>query len=70
MVGQPEIISRGFVNPKESPDLLAGAADIILRAANTYAQSNEPLHKAIAAALGRYLYAETGRRPLVHVVVK
>lgn len=71
VVGRPEIISRGFVNPKESDPLLEGAADAILRAAELYGKTKrEKLNEAIEDALSRYLYAETGRRPLVHVVVK
>ncbi|MCB8921493.1 MAG: ribonuclease J [Ardenticatenaceae bacterium] len=71
IVGQPEIISRGFVNPKESDELLKGAAEAILRAADVYSKmKRDKLNEAIEDALSRYLYAETGRRPLVHVVVK
>ncbi|MCA9958932.1 MAG: ribonuclease J [Anaerolineales bacterium] len=70
VIGRPEIISRGFVNPNESDDLLHGAAEAIVRAAEVYANSTSPLNEAIEDALSRYLYAETGRRPLVHVVVK
>lgn len=70
VIGRPEIISRGFVNPNESSDLLAGAAESIVRAAEVYADTKGPLNEAIEDALSRYLYAETGRRPLVHVVVK
>ncbi len=71
VVGRPDIISRGFVNPKESDALLEGAADAILRAAELYGKTKrEKLNEAIEDALSRYLYAETGRRPLVHVVVK
>lgn len=71
VVGRPEIISRGFVEPKESDELLAGAAEAILRAAGLYGKmKRDRLNEAIEDALSRYLYAETGRRPLVHVVVK
>lgn len=71
VVGRPEIISRGFVEPKESDELLAGAAEAILRAADLYGKmKRDRLNEAIEDALSRYLYAETGRRPLVHVVVK
>ncbi len=71
VIGRPEIISRGFVNPKESDELLEGAAEAILRAADVYSRMKRgKLNEAIEDALSRYLYAETGRRPLVHVVVK
>ncbi len=71
VIGQPEIVSRGFVNVKESGELLEGAAAAILRAAEVYSKMKRgKLNEAIEDALSRYLYAETGRRPLVHVVVK
>ncbi len=71
VIGRPEIISRGFVNPKESDELLEGASEAILRAADVYSRMKRgKLNEAIENALSRYLYAETGRRPLVHVVVK
>ncbi len=71
VIGRPEIISRGFVNPKESDELLEGASEAILRAADVYSRMKRgKLNEAIEDALSRYLYAETGRRPLVHVVVK
>ncbi|MCA9971394.1 MAG: ribonuclease J [Anaerolineales bacterium] len=69
VLGQPEIISRGFVNPSESQALLQGAAETIVRTAEVYAHSGGSLNDSIEDALRRYLYAETGRRPVVHVVV-
>ncbi len=70
VVGRPDIISRGFVNPNESGVLFDGVVEAIGRAVEVYANSAGALNEAVEDALGRYLYAETGRRPLVHVVVK
>lgn len=70
VVGRPDIISRGFVNPNESGALFDGVVEAIGRAVEVYANSAGALNEAVEDALGRYLYAETGRRPLVHVVVK
>jgi ribonuclease J len=69
VVGAPEIIARGFVNPSQSKKLMAGAAETITKAARTYANRAEPLENAIKDTLRHYLRAETGRRPLIHVVV-
>jgi hypothetical protein len=35
-----------------------------------HGESRQPVNEKLEEALSRYLYAETGRRPLVHVVVK
>ncbi len=70
VIGQPDIVSRGIINMGEAEDLLEGAKDTIARVVRTYADSNKPLEKPIAEALNRYLYAETGKRPFVQVIVK
>lgn len=70
VIGQPDIVSRGIIDMKEVEDLLAGAKETIAHVVRTYADSNKALNKPIEEALERYLYAETGKRPFVQVIVK
>jgi ribonuclease J len=70
VIGQPDIVSRGIIDMREAEDLLVGAKETIARVARTYAESNKDLTKPIEEALNRYLYAETGKRPFVQVIVK
>ncbi len=70
VIGKPDIVSRGIVNMGEAEDLLEGANDTIARVVKTYANSNKSMIKPLTDALNRYLYAETGKRPFVQVIVK
>ena len=72
VIGKPEFVSRGFVNLKEAEDLIEGAEESIARAVTTYfdATKEKSLKKPVEDALSRYFYAETGRRPLVHVIIQ
>jgi mRNA degradation ribonuclease J1/J2 len=71
MAGQPELITRGFVNEKEADDLLAGAEDVIARVLSENSErGREAIRGRIEQALNRYLYDETRKRPVVEVVVK
>jgi ribonuclease J len=70
VIGQPDIITRGIIDMSEAEDLLEGAKETIARVVRTYADSTKPLNKPIEEALERYLYAETGKRPFVQVLVK
>ena len=69
-MGQPDIVSRGIIDMQETEDLLVGAKETVARVARTYADSSKDLTKPIEEALGRYLYAETGKRPFIKVIVK
>ena len=70
VIGQPDFVSRGIIDMKETEELLVGAKETIARVVKTYATSNKALNKPIEEALNRYLYAETGKRPFVQVIVK
>ena len=70
VIGQPDFVSRGIIDMRETEELLVGAKETIARVVKTYATSNNPLNKPIEEALNRYLYAETGKRPFVQVIVK
>jgi ribonuclease J len=66
IVGQPRIITRGFVFTPEADDLLVRAQDVI-RTAVSEAKSGE-LEEKVELALSRFLYRETRRHPVVVVV--
>jgi ribonuclease J len=70
VVGSPEILTRGFINEAESNSLMAGAEDVIHRTVReAAAMGAAPTAQQIEAALGRYLYDETRKRPVIEVVV-
>ena len=70
VIGKPHIISRGFVSRSEEENLLDGAEETIAYEVHKHGNSREPLNGKLEKALMRYLYAETGRRPLTHVIIK
>jgi ribonuclease J len=70
VIGKPEIISRGFLGRAETERLLEGAQETIVRTVRLQESNRQPMNDLLENALNRYLYAETGRRPLVQVVVK
>jgi ribonuclease J len=70
VIGEPVFISRGFLGRDETDRLLVGAKDILAGVVRQHGESRQPVNEKLEEALSRYLYAETGRRPLVHVVVK
>jgi ribonuclease J len=70
IIGKPKFISRGFVYLDESGDLLLGAQEAIGAVINAKDKGRDNLTKQLENALSRYFYAETGRRPMVHVVVR
>jgi len=68
MVGQPRLISSGFLDPHDPDGLLEGGSKIV----ETSLQSRlkQPLDDAYLTArvrqsLGRFLYEQTGRRPMI-----
>ncbi|MBK7897263.1 MAG: ribonuclease J [Candidatus Promineifilaceae bacterium] len=70
MIGQPEIISRGFIDRRDENGLIDDAKETIERVVKQFDGQGKGLNKKIEDALGRFLYAETGRRPIVEVVIK
>jgi len=64
VVGEPEILTRGFVYLGEAEDLVAGAKACMWDVLRT--QSAGPAMRGrIRDALQQYCYVRTGRRPLV-----
>ncbi len=71
MIGDPDILSRGFIDLREGKEVIVGAKETIDRTIKSHKSSGSgKLSKKIEDALSRYLYAETGRRPLVQTIIK
>jgi ribonuclease J len=65
-VGQPRIITRGFVFIPEAEELLSRAQDVVRSAASTRpGTAPGDVEKRIENALSRFLYRETRRSPVV-----
>lgn len=62
----PEIISHGFILPRESDELIQQARR---RVTETVSRANGNLKKDVEEAVKTYLYSETRRRPMVFVSV-
>ncbi len=70
LIGEPEIISRGFVYLREATQLLEGAQDAIrMVTANNGASSCRQLQEQIERSLDRFFYNETKRRPMIFAIV-
>jgi ribonuclease J len=66
LVGQPRIVTRGFIFTPEAEDLLSRAEDIIRSAASVEPwTSPSEVEEQVGQALSRFLYRETRRRPVV-----
>jgi ribonuclease J len=70
MTGTPEIRTRGFVDRKDAEELFVGAEETIARAIHNNPGDRRKMVKRTEEALGRYLYEETRRRPIVEVVIR
>lgn len=70
LAGKPSLISRGFVYMPEAADLLEGAEQTIAGTVGSYDGDRDKLSTRIEEALSKYLYAATGRRPMVYAIVK
>lgn len=64
--GEPEIITRGFMFPREANDLIGQARRRVM---DTVSRANGNLKKDVEEAVRNYLYSETRRRPIVFVSV-
>ncbi|MBN1178175.1 MAG: ribonuclease J [Anaerolineae bacterium] len=69
-VGKPRILTHGFVFEPDSEDLLARAQDVARAAASVPPNTGEEkVEKEVEAALSRFFYRETKRRPVVTAAV-
>jgi len=70
LIGRPEIISRGFIYLRESDDLLRQVSDVIEDTLQDMGRnSNGRRRDRLQENLGKMLYNETKRRPMVFTVV-
>lgn len=66
MVGQPRIITRGFVFRPEAEDLLVRAQDVVRGAAsNGRGTPAAKMESRVEEALSSFFYRETRRKPVV-----
>jgi ribonuclease J len=71
MIGEPEILSRGFLDTRDGAEIIEGAKETVDRVIKLHKENGGgKLSTKIEDAITRYLYSETGRRPLVQVVIK
>jgi ribonuclease J len=68
LLGEPQILSRGFSSEFQSNGLLESAREEIGRAAQTGGSRSE-LAERVQAALARLAFEATGRRPVVVAAV-
>ncbi len=66
-VGDPEIVSSGFVDAKQADELLEASKEEIIKALNQGEEHNEwsYIQAKVKEVLGKYYYAHTKRRPLI-----
>jgi ribonuclease J len=70
MVGQPRIVTRGFVYAPEAEDLLSRAEDIV-RSTASAKRDTAPgkVEERVEKALSSFFYRETKRKPVVTVAL-
>ncbi|MDJ0753118.1 MAG: ribonuclease J [Ardenticatenaceae bacterium] len=69
VVGTPEFISRGFLNLEQ--DVFDGVEEAIRKVVKSHGnKAKERLKQLVEEGINRYLYSETGKRPMVFVVLK
>jgi ribonuclease J len=66
LLGEPEILTRGFLSPDDAEELLPGVRKRIMDIVNGGGLDAE---KDIAGAVKSFLYNETKRRPMVFVTL-
>lgn len=70
ILGQPEFISRGFADRHDSQELFEKAQETVVRTVRKYRDHPKQVEDKVADAVGRYLYRETGLRPVVQATVR
>mgnify|MGYP000198937706 CR=1 FL=1 len=69
LMGEPEVISRGFIYLRDSDDLLIQVKDVIQETLTSSNGSNGRLREKVQENVARILYNETKRRPMVFSVI-
>lgn len=71
IVGEPEIVSRGFVYMKENKDLIRQAQNVIIKSLNSEKRVKNwmVVREKITQDLEKFLFQKTARRPMVLPVI-
>jgi ribonuclease J len=72
VIGRPDVVTRGFVHPGTSDQLIESAKDEVLKSmAKLGRETAEPaiLQEKVKEVLSKHLYERTKRRPMVVPVV-
>jgi ribonuclease J len=70
LVGQPRIITRGFVYVPDAQDLLTKAEDVVRSAASVRrGTARDKVEERVERALSDLFYRETQRKPVVTVAL-
>ncbi|MEX0616185.1 MAG: ribonuclease J [Candidatus Woykebacteria bacterium] len=70
LVGEPDIVSRGFVYMKESETLIKEAQEVVKKSLQNGKIKNWlAVREKVTSDLARYLYKKTARRPMVLPVI-
>jgi ribonuclease J len=69
IIGEPEIISRGFVYLRDSDELLDQVRNTIQEVLTKEQNSNGRRREKVQDSLSRLLYNETKRRPMVFTII-
>ncbi len=69
IIGEPEIVSRGFVFLRDAEDLMENARQTIRRTISQNPMANGSTQEMIQEALAKMFYNETKRRPMIFAFV-
>ncbi len=71
IIGEPDIVSRGFVYMKESEPLIKQATEVIKKSLNGNKKVKNWLsvREKVTSDLERFLYQKTQRKPMVVPVI-
>jgi ribonuclease J len=69
MIGRPEIVSRGFVYLREADELMHTVEDTVMDVVQSNAHLNGRRGDKIEETVGKLLYNETHRRPMIFSIV-
>jgi len=69
VVGEPDILSRGFVSTRDANDLLDTAKQTVRKVVNQNVYANGRKHELVQEALNRLFYNETKRHPIIFAFI-
>jgi ribonuclease J len=72
LVGRPDVVSRGFIYPRESEELMEDAREVVAEAMNHQGEHLAEwgfINSKVKDILGKFLYEQTRRRPMILPVV-